>query len=74
MLYFRILKVVDLHKIKLWEEILTKRQIDTVLFLVVPPGWMTNAPVQSKKILSMYVYFLNREIEILSIFQEPSNR
>ena len=74
MLYFRILKVVDLHKIKLCEEILTKRQIDTVLFFVVPPGWMTNGPVQSKKILSMYVYFLNREIEILSIFQEPSNR
>ena len=74
MLYFRILKVVDLHKIKLWEEILTKRQIDTVLFFVVPPGWMTNVPEQSKKILSMYVYFLNREIEILSIFQEPSNR
>lgn len=74
MLYFRILKVVDLHKIKLWEEILTKRQIDTVLFFVVPPGSMTNGPVQSKKILSMYVYFLNREIEILSIFQEPSNR
>lgn len=74
MLYFRILKVVDLHKIKLWEEILTKRQIDTVLFFVVPPEWMTNGPVQSKKILSMYVYFLNREIEILSIFQEPSNR
>ena len=74
MLYFRILKVVDLHKIKLWEEILTKRQIDTVLFFVVPPGSMTNGPVQSKKILSMYVYFLNREIQILSIFQEPSNR